>query len=179
MSERVGDWIQTFTGRQFWPLDPRAEDVDIADIAHALAHQCRFAGHCLRFYSVAEHSILLSQLVAPQSAFAALMHDAAEAYLVDLPRPIKRSMPDYVQAEERIMAAIARAFGVGAIGEDVHAADRRILSDEAAQNMSATPVPWSTQETPFGMRLMYLAPEQAERMFVRRFVALRPKGEAI
>jgi hypothetical protein len=61
-----GDWIQTATGRPFWPIDPRPEDIDIEDIAHALSMLCRFGGHCLRFYSVAEHSVLLSQYVAPE-----------------------------------------------------------------------------------------------------------------
>ncbi|MFT4099281.1 MAG: phosphohydrolase [Rhodoblastus sp.] len=175
---RRGDWIQTFTGRQFWPLDPRPEDVDIRDIAHALAHQCRYAGHCLRFYSVAEHSILLAQVVSPAAAFAALMHDAAEAYLVDLPRPIKRSMPDYVAAEERVLAAILRAVGLDFIPNEVHAADRRILSDEAAQNMAPAPAPWSTAAAAFGVRLLYLAPEAAEARFLRCFELLQPRARA-
>lgn len=76
MTERIGDWIQTFTGRQFWPLDPQPDHIDIADIAHALAHDCRFGGHCRRFYSVAEHSVLLSRAVAPEFRLAALMHDS-------------------------------------------------------------------------------------------------------
>ena len=61
---RGGGWLQTWSGRMFWPLDPRDDEVDICDIAHALAHQCRFGGHCRRFYSVAEHCVLLSHAVA-------------------------------------------------------------------------------------------------------------------
>lgn len=61
-TERAGDWMQTFTGRQFWPMDPRPEDLDILDIAHALSLLCRFGGHCQRFYSVAEHSVHVSTL---------------------------------------------------------------------------------------------------------------------
>ena len=60
---RKGDWILTYSGIEFWPLDPRPEDVRIEDIAHALSMQCRFAGHCDRFYSVAEHSIRVADLV--------------------------------------------------------------------------------------------------------------------
>ena len=82
---RRGGWIQTYTGRQFWPLDPRIEDIDIHDIAHALSHQCRYSGHCLRFYSVAEHSVLLSHHVAGEHMLWALLHDAWEAYLAAIP----------------------------------------------------------------------------------------------
>jgi uncharacterized protein len=90
MSTRTGDWIQTYTGKQFWPLSPLPEDIVIEDIAHALSMQCRFGGHVRTFYSVAQHSVHVSLLVEPQYALWGLLHDAAEAYLVDLPRPIKK-----------------------------------------------------------------------------------------
>src|SRR5258708_302056 len=90
--DRRGNWMQTYTGRAYWPADPRAEDVCIEDIAHALSLLCRYTGHCKRFYSVAEHSILISQVVPPEYAFFGLMHDAQEAYINDLARPIKPSV---------------------------------------------------------------------------------------
>ena len=90
MSERVGDWIQTMSGVIFYPLDPRPEEIRIEDIAHALSHQCRFAGHCREFYSVAEHSVRVSRELPQEFMLWGLLHDASEAYLVDLPRPIKR-----------------------------------------------------------------------------------------
>lgn len=85
------DWMQTYTGRVFWPLEPRPEDVDIVDIAHALANLCRYGGHSKVFYSVAHHSVLVSQIVPPADALWGLMHDSAEAYVIDLIRPIKHS----------------------------------------------------------------------------------------
>lgn len=93
-SKRDDAWILTYTGREFWPLDPRAEDVFIEDIAHALALTCRFTGHCREFYSVAQHSVLCSHYVADHGGdtgtqLAALLHDASEAYLPDVARPIK------------------------------------------------------------------------------------------
>lgn len=90
MSDRIGDWIQTATGRQFWPLDPRPEDVDVRDVAHALSNVCRFAGHTRWHYSVAQHSLLASLYAPPGSGLPALLHDAAEAYMGDIARPWKR-----------------------------------------------------------------------------------------
>ena len=73
---RKGNWMQTFTGRQFWPADPRADEIDIRDIAHALSMQCRYAGHCTQFYSVAEHCVLLANAI-PEQKLWALLHDAS------------------------------------------------------------------------------------------------------
>lgn len=176
MSERVGDWIQTYRGGQFWPLDPRALEIDVFTIAHALAHLCRFGGHCLRFYSVAEHCVLLSRAVPPEHALAALLHDAAEAYLVDVPRPIKRMLPTYMAAEHAIEAAIAERFGLDAhLPPIIAEADRRILTDEAAQNMAPPPVPWSTQAEPLGVVLECWPPQRAEVEFLDRFMILQAR----
>src|SRR5262245_27549306 len=104
MSQRIGDWMQTISGRKFWPLDPRPEEVCIEDIGHALSLVCRFGGHCHTFYSVAEHSVrvsLLAEDMAKSSAhwtdenirmiaLSGLLHDAAEAYIGDMVRPLKR-----------------------------------------------------------------------------------------
>jgi hypothetical protein len=92
---RKGDWIQTFTGKQFWPLDPRPDEVYIEDIAHALGNICRFNGHCLRFYSVAEHCFHVSHKVVPGLALMGLLHDAAEAYVCDVVRPVKPYLKEY------------------------------------------------------------------------------------
>lgn len=85
-------WIQTFSGRQFFPLEPRVEDVCIEDIAHGLSNLCRYAGHCECFYSVAQHCLLVSRVVPREHALRGLLHDASEAYLIDVPRPIKHSI---------------------------------------------------------------------------------------
>jgi uncharacterized protein len=112
---RTGDWIQTYTGVQFWPLDPQPEEIRIEDIAHALSMQCRFGGHCRVFYSVAEHSVRVSRELPAHLKSWGLLHDAAEAYLVDLPRPLKRSCEMgvlYSQIEDRLMAVICERFGL-------------------------------------------------------------------
>lgn len=173
LNSRRGDWIQTFTGRQFWPMDPRPEDIDIEDIAHALAMLCRYGGHCNRFFSVAEHSVLLSKHVSAPNALWALLHDASEAYLVDVPRPIKSSLVGYRDAEDRIMAAVCERFGLSpAMPEEVKSADTAILTDERLQNMKDAPVPWSTDDDPLGIALYYWTPSQATDEFMSRFTLL-------
>jgi uncharacterized protein len=91
---RLGDWIQTYTGVKFYPFDAREEEIDIRDIAHALSNICRFGGHVREFYSVAQHSILASMYIADRERWGiyGLLHDAAEAYVGDICRPLKRSL---------------------------------------------------------------------------------------
>lgn len=108
-------WIQTYTGRKFYPLDPSPEDVDIIDIAHALSMTCRFSGHCRAFYSVAEHSVHMARfadgyLDGPEVALWALLHDASEAYLPDVCRPIKDQMEGFREWEDRILEAVADKY---------------------------------------------------------------------
>lgn len=105
-------WIQTHSGRRYNLQAPRLDDVFIDDIAHALAHQCRFAGQCARFYSVAEHSVHVSRLVPPQHQLAGLLHDATEAYLHDLTRPLKQLIPAYRALEDTAWFVIAAKFNL-------------------------------------------------------------------
>lgn len=132
---RKGDWIQTFTGVEFYPFDPRPEEIRIEDIAHALSMQCRYAGHCSKFYSVAEHSIRVAELLPMPLKLWGLLHDAAEAYLVDLPRPIKRHSEIgalYRVAEESLMRVIAERFGLSwPEPPEIDAADKALLCWEA------------------------------------------------
>ena len=114
-SERRGDWFQTATGKQFWPLDPHPDEVCIEDIAHHLANQCRFAGACRAFYSVAQHSVLVSCAVPSEDQKWGLLHDAAEAYLQDLIRPIKAASAlgeEYRKIEDLVLRAVCEQFGL-------------------------------------------------------------------
>jgi hypothetical protein len=179
MSDR-GDWIQTFTGRAFYPLDPDPRDICVEDIAHALANLCRYGGHTRHFYSVAEHCILLSRYVqaspdlkhGDMSAFAlwALLHDASEAYLVDLPRPVKGMLSEYRAIEGRVLSAIAVRFAMTAeIPELVKSLDRRILTDERTALMAEPPLRWATDAEPLGVIVTGLSPARAEREFLDEF----------
>jgi 5'-deoxynucleotidase YfbR-like HD superfamily hydrolase len=129
--ERRGAFIRTFTGVHFYPMDPRAEEIVIEDIAHALSMQCRFGGHSFFFYSVAQHSLRASNIVPPADALAALLHDAAEAYLVDVPSPVKAELCEYRAIENRLLEVIAAKFGFQwPLPPTVHAADAELLVAE-------------------------------------------------
>lgn len=169
-----GDWIQTAMGRQFWPMDPRPNEVFIDDIAHALSLLCRFGGHCLRFYSVAEHSVLLSQLAEPRDKLWALLHDASEAYLVDVPRPIKRFLGGYREAEDKVSRAISVRFNLHlGCPDSIKRLDRSILLDERAQNMTASAHEWESGGAPTGIKLQFWNPERARDEFLLAFEQLR------
>jgi hypothetical protein len=162
-------WIQTFTGKQFWPLEPRAEDVDVRDIAHSLSLQCRFNGHCRVFYSVAEHSVRVSRIVPPDLASWGLLHDAAEAYLSDLPRPVKDRLFGFRDIEERLLEVIARAFGLpwpmpAAVAE----ADDALLATEARDLMGLPPSSWKLSAAPLQERIVPVSAESAELLFLAR-----------
>lgn len=173
----MSDWMQTYSGKKIYPLAMNPEDICIEDIAHALSMLCRYGGHCKRFYSVAEHSVHLSYAVPSEFAFDALMHDATEAYLVDLPRPIKHQLPDYKQAEDNLASVIAGKFGlVYPMPPEVHAADNAILTDERLGNMTEPPEPWTNYGGPLGVRLRFWTPPQAEEAFTCRFNQLYTKG---
>lgn len=173
-SNRKGDWLQVYSGRQFWPLDARTEDVDIVDIAHSLSLQCRYGGHVKTFYSVAEHCLHVSANVPDEFALVALLHDASEAYLVDLPRPVKSQIPQYKAIEKELEAVIAKAFGLQfPWPEEVMDIDNRILLDERAQLMSVAPIPWGVDSLdPVGVKILGLSPKEAETAFLSRFLEL-------
>lgn len=105
-------YVSTFSGNRFYPLEPRIDRVAIEDIAHGLAYQCRFNGQTCEFYSVAQHSLVVASLVPPHMQLAALLHDAAEAYLGDMVKPLKVLLPEFAQIEDKVSLIIAATFGV-------------------------------------------------------------------
>lgn len=170
---RQGDWMQVHTGRQFWPMDPRADEVDIVDIAHALAMSCRYGGHCEKFYSVAEHSVLISRHLAPEFKLWGLLHDASEAYASDIIRPLKPHLSNYHAIEARLMAVICEKFGLtGDMPIEVKRADNAILGDEKAQVMGPAPGDWHLTEPPLGVRIEGWPPLVAKSKFLHQFYRL-------
>lgn len=123
--------IRTFSGIYIDPLNPHPGEIALVDIAHALSHQPRFGGHLPSFYSVASHSIDVSLRVNNENALAALMHDAAEAYLIDVPRPVKQRLTGYREIEDNLMRIIAAKFGFEyPLNEAVKSADEEALRAE-------------------------------------------------
>lgn len=174
--ERRGDWIQTFTGKQFWPLDPKPEDIDIVDIAHALSNQCRFAGHCKKFYSVAEHCVRVSWELPRKAKLWGLLHDASEAYLVDLPRPIKRGTRlgvEYKEMEEVLMDVICIKFGITSIEPpEVRKADNILLMTEARDLLGEPPSPWNETAKPLSIEIIPWDNSKAKIMYLKEFSEL-------
>jgi uncharacterized protein len=167
---RVGNWMQTATGGEFYPLDPRADEINIYDIAASLSKQCRYAGHCLAFYSVAEHCVLMARGAPGDLQLTALMHDASEAYLVDVPRPVKASLPNYDTIEAFLMMRIAERFGFAwPLPAEVKRRDNAILHDEMLQVMTTPPRDWGLTEPPLGVMVRFWTPNQAEDEFLRAF----------
>lgn len=166
--------IQTATGRIVDPFALLPVDIDPADIAASLSKLCRYNGHTSRFYSVAEHSVLVSTVVPVEHALWGLLHDAAEAYLGDMPRPIKRRFPAFAAAEEAILRNVARVFSLPErIPASVHDADLRITNDErAALLRPGNDAHWSGLGEPLGVTVRGLSPADAEKLFIRRFFEL-------
>lgn len=123
--------IRTVTGIYVNVFEPTPAMICIEDIAHSLSHQCRFGGHLPYFYSVAQHSLWCSHNVPAQHKLAALLHDASEAYLLDIPKPIKKELKDYQVVEDRLMKVIAEKFGFQyPLAEEIKQIDARALQRE-------------------------------------------------
>lgn len=169
---RCGDWMQTVSGRAFWPLDPRPEDISIRDIAHALGMICRFGGHTKRFYSVAEHSWHVSHIVPPEHALSGLLHDATEAYIGDMIRPLKNQVQQFADVEDNVWSAICVKFHLPyGMDPSIKAADNAILLTERDQLLAKPPIPWHWAEglTPAPRKLHCWTPSEAAPMFLKRF----------
>jgi len=165
-------WIQTYTGIKFDLLNPRVEDVNIDDIAHALSLSCRFGGHCKSFYSVAEHSVRVSRHLRGRNRIYGLLHDAAEAYIGDMVRPLKHSgqTGDFADVENRILLAVFEFSRIELpLPEAVKCCDNIMLSTEARDLMGNPPEPWPNLPEPFDEEIFPWDSRTAEEMFLQTF----------
>jgi hypothetical protein len=166
--------IVTFSGRIMRPLAPSPDDLCIEDIAHALANSCRFTGHVRRFYSVAQHAVLVSEILPPALRLCGLMHDASEAYLSDISRPVKRQPvfgEVYKAAEERLMLVIAERFGFEWPPDElIHWADDVLLRSEQRDLMPNLLRVAGDDYLDFP--IVPLLPPLAERAFLNRYYEL-------
>lgn len=178
-----GDWCLTFTGRVFYPWDPRPEDFCIEDIAHHLSHvSCRYGGACRRFYSVAEHSVLISCLAPDPWKLEALLHDVGEMISGDLVQQIKhaRGMTAFRRLDKRTTAAAFKWAGVKptrASTAAIKELDNRIVRDEIRALLKGWEIyikhrPGIAELRPTGALVVGLQPERAEQLFLARFESL-------
>jgi len=157
--------IRTFTGKYLDVFNPDPDMICIEDIAHALSNICRFGGHTRHFYSVAQHSVrCCDHFLSDSLRLQALMHDAAEAYLMDMPRPIKYRLDNYSETEDRLMAVIAKKFGFDWPEDmEVKEADEIELGLEWNGVMTGSPLPeWAVWDGCW-------KPKMAERIFLETF----------
>ncbi len=182
--------METYTGKMFDVFDPDPNEIDIFDIAHHLALMTRFNGGCKWHYSIAQHSILCADRAKDyhyqrpseeKLALALLMHDAAEAYVGDIVRPIKRSLTDFTVIENGVMDAINTRFDLPRVAEirgykkAVKEVDDRMLVTEKLQLMSPK-VRWAIEDIfePYELELEQWQPQVAELVFLCRFSQYRP-----
>lgn len=173
-------WIQTYTGIRFTPTNPVVSSIVISDIAHSLSMQCRFSGHVKKFYSVAQHSVLVSYLCDEKDALWGLLHDASEAYLVDVPRPIKRSgkFDAYLEFETRMQGAICERFDLPKEEPvSVKNADKRMLSTEARDLMGPLHADWVNPTEPLPFKIEPLSQQDAKNLFMKRFYELTGRSD--
>lgn len=150
--QKTTDWIQTYTDKKVYPLEPDVESICIEDIAHSLSLICRFNGHCSRFYSVAEHSLWCLRIARDMGLDYAtrlwvLMHDASETYLHDITRPLKKFIIDYDIWEANMIVAIRHALDLPPfterISRDIHIIDNIMLATER-RDLFTNPAVWGS-----------------------------------
>lgn len=175
---RVGGYTRMYTGRQFYPLDPRTSDFDIQDIATGLSREPRWNGQTDETYSVAEHCVLVSRLVPVEYQLVALLHDASEAYMKDLPGPIKHltALAAYREIESSVQNVIYKAFGVSPMPEEdyrriIKTVDNRVLVTEARDLFSPPRFLGGKYEDikPFPFTITPTGEIHARKMFMRAF----------
>ena len=174
---RVGDWMQTYTGKRFYPKDPRVNEVDIVDIALSLGNISRYLGHC-RFYSVAEHSVMVSHVVRDDLKLEGLLHDAEEAYVHDFIRPWKRALladNEFFVLAGRINRVVRRAFGLPETESPaIKEADVAVLGCEK-EVLHPRSDPWDLPFADPGFKVRGLLPPSSSKYFLLRYCELTGK----
>lgn len=173
MTEQTKSCISTYSGKFFDILKPEDYEYTVEEIAHALSNLCRYTGHCNVFYSVAEHSVLVSRIVPRDLALVGLFHDAGEAYLGDVSSPLKKLLPEYKRIEKNVEKAIAKHFGFPfPYPREVKEADTRMYWQErqsVANNGIRDRLWHQDKRATRKVEARGMAPHMAKRMFIHRF----------
>lgn len=169
--EDRGPYITLYSGGKFYPADCRIDQATVTDIAHALALNCRYNGHVADFYSVAEHCVLVSQLVPEKYALWGLLHDVTEAFVPDIPRPLKPYIHGFQQFEDQIMEQVALRWDLPKeIPPEVKHIDRNIVRTEAEALFSDPPDWLEFYDVVCSPdRVLGLSPKAAERLWLARY----------
>lgn len=157
--------------------DMQSKNICIDDIAHALSMLCRFNGHTNHFYSVAQHSVVVSEnvLQMPHRAMQGLLHDATEAYIGDMPAPLKRLIPSFKDFEDSLWKVIADKYSMPhELHPDIHRVDKRACLTEARDLMGVTGHDWGLGVKPLDIETIQpLSPAVAKQQFLNRYHELR------
>lgn len=178
--DKRGNFVTTYSGVKFFIDKCNIQDVPIEDIAHALSMNCRFNGHLERFYSVAEHSVILSYHVPLEYRMTALLHDVSEAFVPDMPRPFKAQITGFDTYEEKIMRSVADHYGTYyPLPDVVQYVDKNIVRDEA-ENLYRNPPCWlefyDSVVSPVWFQDAH-SPAEAKRWFLDRFYYLQAEEQ--
>jgi hypothetical protein len=167
--------LMTASGLDFYPMAPDPAAVRIEDIAHALSNICRYGGHVSKFYSVAQHSVLVSRALPPHLRLWGLLHDSAEAYVGDIPRPLKRHLVGYEAIEAGVMAAIVTALGLSPaeMPREVKTVDNAIIADEARALMPSRAKDWPGAHGSLEIDIIAWSPEYARAAFMVQYHMLK------
>lgn len=166
MTEYSENFITTYTGLRFHYLNPSPEEIDIVDIAHALSLKCRFSGHCREFYSVGEHSIRVAEIVPEGLQLSALLHDATEAYMPDVPKPIKEKFGLY-KYENILWETISKKFKIRK-SHIIKKADNILIATEARDlmhNMDG----WTKLPDPLPDEIIPMSSNTVNHLFLTMF----------
>lgn len=176
-------YFETVSGTKFHFRSPNLDEIKLSDIAHSLAKSARYNGHTVdidRHFSVAEHSVLMTlwgltnRDWSGQMALTCLMHDASEAFLTDVPSPMKQDLPDFKAMEKAFEEVISKKFSlIYPLPREIKTLDGRIVRDERAQAMNDSGHVWVTDRLePLGVKLMFWSPREARDAFIRTFQSI-------
>ena len=174
--------VSTKSGRRVSLLNPSPSQIVIGDIAHGLAHQCRFNGQTNKFYSVAQHSVLVASILPRELRLAGLLHDASEAYLGDVVQPLKDLLPEYQAIEAKFCEVLGERFGVNLLHNDaIKHADLIVLATERRDLMPMDTSDWSSiaNITPMNRTIKPMSPEAASAQFMEMFFTLTNQKELV